>query len=49
MPKDNTIVVHDAEVMAKIVAQLAREGVVFEVTNVNNADSCWEIFLTDGN
>jgi hypothetical protein len=48
MSKPNTIVVHDAKVMASIVAQLAIEGVVFETTNVNNTDGCWEIELTGG-
>ena len=48
MSKPNTILVYDAKVMASIVAQLAIEGVVFEVENVNNADSCWEIELTGG-
>jgi|2_EtaG_2_1085320.scaffolds.fasta_scaffold04537_4 hypothetical protein len=46
--KPNTIVVHDAKVMATIVAQLAIEGVVFNVENVNKADGCWEIELTGG-
>ena len=49
MSEPNTITVHDAEVMAKIVAQLTICGVVYIVTNVNNADSCWEIELTGGN
>jgi len=48
MTKPNTITVYDAKLMASIVAQLAIEGVVFEVTNVNNADDCWEIKLTGG-
>ena len=47
-PEANTIVVHDAKVMASIVAQLAIEGVVFEINNVNNADVVWEIKLTGG-
>ena len=48
MTKPNTLTVYDAKLMASIVAQLAIEGVVFEVTNVNNADDCWEIKLTGG-
>jgi len=48
MSKSNTISVFDAKVMASIVAQLVIEGVVFEVTNVNNTDSSWEIELTGG-
>jgi hypothetical protein len=48
MSKPNTIVVYDAKVMASVVAQLAIEGVVFEVTNVNNTDNYWEIELTGG-
>jgi len=48
MSKPNTITVYDAKLMASIVAQLSIEGVVFEVTNVNKADGCWEIELTGG-
>jgi len=48
MSQPNTILVFDAKVMATIVAQLAIEGVVFETTNVNNTDNCWEIVLTGG-
>jgi len=48
MARPGTITVYDAEVMAKIVAQLTISGVVFEVTNVNNTDDCWEIHLTGG-
>ena len=48
MSKPNTIIVYDAEVMAKIVAQLTISGVVYIVTNCNNADNCWEIELTGG-
>jgi len=46
--KTNTIVVYDAEIMAQVVAQLSKSGVVYIVTNVNNADTCWEIELTGG-
>jgi len=48
MSTPNTILVYDATVMATITAQYVKEGVVFEVTNVNNADGCWEIKLTGG-
>jgi len=48
MTKPNTILVYDAKVLVQIVAQLAIEGVVFETTNVNNTDNCWEIKLTGG-
>jgi hypothetical protein len=48
MNKPNTIICFDAAVMATIIAQLVREGVVFEVENVNNTDNCWEIKLTGG-
>ena len=48
MKRPNTIITYDAKLMASIVAQLSIEGVVFIVTNVNNADDCWEIELTGG-
>jgi len=48
MSQPNTILIYDATILAKFVAQLAIEGVVFETTNVNNTDGCWEITLTGG-
>jgi hypothetical protein len=48
MAEPTTIVCYNAEVMATIVSQFIREGIVMEISNVNNTDDCWEIKLTGG-